>query len=56
MNTTKIPDSETRAKSVANLQKVCHQIDSLTSQLDDIIYRLEDGIQQNINHQILLKK
>jgi hypothetical protein len=43
----KIPDAETRAKSVARLQEVCHQFDALNLLLDRTIAQAELDIRRN---------
>lgn len=40
-NQLKIPDAETRAKSVARLREVCQMIDALNLFLDDAIAHVE---------------
>lgn len=45
--TPRIPDAETRARSVANLQEVVKRMDEGIAQLDDLIARLEADIQNS---------
>lgn len=40
-NKPKIPDAETRAKSVANMRKTCRELELVTLELDELIAMVE---------------
>ena len=40
-NKPKIPDAETRARSVANMRETCRQLELVTLELDELIAMVE---------------
>ena len=47
MNKNKIPDTETREKSVSRLKQACLMLDALNMTLDEAIASAEAGIRNN---------
>ncbi len=46
-NELRIPDAETRARSVANMRALCKRIDANLLELDELIARLEADIRNS---------
>ena len=52
---SRIPDAETRARSIANLRKAGHMLDLLTLELDEVIALLDKGLREQRRARLLHK-
>lgn len=54
-NKPRIPDAETRARSVANMRETCRQLDLWNLELDELIAMVETDIRQQRKARLLGK-
>jgi hypothetical protein len=51
----RIPDAETRARSIANLREAGRMLDLLTLELDEVIALLDKGLREQRRARLLYK-